>query len=93
MRVAPPVLVLRVEIGRAPKADHALESRVFRKLLELNAELLHAAYALDAEFIVLGAALELDNLDMNELEAVLADLDLAISEHVAALHQLVQQKA
>jgi hypothetical protein len=67
---------------------------VFRKLLELNAtELLHASYAVDGDFIVLGSALELDNLDLNELEAVLADLDMAVSEHVVALHDLVQKKA
>jgi hypothetical protein len=94
IRLAMPVVVVRVEIGSAPKGDPKTEARVFRKLLELNAsQLLHAAYAIDGDFIVLGSALELDNLDLNELEAVLADLDMAISEHVPALHQLVQQKA
>jgi hypothetical protein len=94
IRVAAPVVVVRVEIGAVPKGNSEREARVFRKLLELNAtELLHAAYAIDDDFIVLGSALEIDNLDLNELEAVLADLDMAIAEHVPALHELAQQKA
>lgn len=94
IRLAPPVVVVRTEIGPAPAGDPALEARLFRKLLELNAtELLHASYALSDGSIVLGSALELDNLDLNELEAVLADVDMAIAEHVPLLHELVQKKA
>ena len=94
VRLAPPVVVVRAEIGSAPQGDVPLEARLFRKLLELNAsEMLHASYAIDGASIVLGSALELDNLDLNELEAVLADVDMAISEHVPALHELVQKKA
>ncbi|HEY6556208.1 MAG TPA: hypothetical protein VI072_03005 [Polyangiaceae bacterium] len=93
VRMAPPVLVVRVEVGPAPAGDPAVEARVFRRLLELNgSDLLHASYALDGDFIVLGAALELDNLDLNELEAVLADVDMAVSDHVPGLHELVQKK-
>ena len=94
IRLAAPVVVVRVEIGAVPKSNPEREARVFRRLLELNAtELLHAAYAIDGDLIVLGSALELDNLDLNELEAVLADLDMAIAEQVPALHELAQQKA
>ena len=39
---------------------------------------------------VLTAALELQNLDTNELEAVLSDLDMALSEHVPALVSLAK---
>jgi hypothetical protein len=93
VRMAPPVLVVRVEVGPAPAGDPAVEARVFRRLLELNgSDLLHASYALDGDFIVLGSALELDNLDLNELEAVLADVDMAVSDHVPGLHELVQKK-
>ena len=60
-----------------------------RRLLELNASgLLHAAFGIDSGQILLSAALELQNLDTNELEAVLADLDLALAEHVPGLVSL-----
>lgn len=94
VRIAPPVVVVRTEIGPAPRGNPKMEAEVFRRLLELNSkDLLHAAYGIDGELIVLGSALELDNLDMNELEAVLSDLDMAIAEHVPALRELVQKKA
>lgn len=89
VRLAPPVLVLRVAIGKAPADSLDL----YRKLLELNATaLLRAAYGLEGERIVLASALELESIDINELEAVLADIDLALTEHVPSLHQLVKSQ-
>jgi hypothetical protein len=92
VRLAPPVLVVQMTIGPAPAGNPALEAKVFRRLLELNGnDLLFAAYALEGNDIVLGAALELDNLDLNEIEAVLADVDVALAEHVPTLRELVQK--
>jgi hypothetical protein len=92
LRVAAPVLVAQAEIGEAPSGDPVLESKVFRKLLQLNAEdLLHAAYALENGRIALIAALELENLDTNELEAVLADMGMAQSKHVGMLRELMKK--
>ncbi|HLV68246.1 MAG TPA: CesT family type III secretion system chaperone [Polyangiaceae bacterium] len=90
LKLAPPVLVVRVEIGNAP-ADPERSRALFRRLLELNAvELLHAAYGLEGDRIVLGAALELATADPGELEAVLGDVDLALAEQVPVLHELVR---
>jgi hypothetical protein len=90
VRLAPPVLVLRVAIGYAPPEATGL----YRRLLELNASaLLHAAFGLEGERIVLAAALELESVDLNEIEAVLADIDLALAEHVPSLHELVKNRA
>ena len=93
LRLAPPVLVAQVRIGNAPKGNIQQEAAVFRRLLELNAsDLLHAAYALEADEMIVTAALELDGLDLNELEAVLADIGLALSEHVPGLLEMMQKK-
>lgn len=87
--LVPPVLVVQVAIGDAPK-DLAVAAPIYKKLLELNASaLLHTAFGLENDQIVLAAALELDNLDLNELEAVLSDIDVALSEHVPVLRGLV----
>lgn len=87
IRLSAPVMVLQVEIGPTPESE-AAQLRMFKKLLELNGEaLLHSGYALMGNSIVLVSALELASLDQNELEAVLADFDLALSEHVAVLRQ------
>ncbi len=88
--LVPPVLVAQVAIGNAPQ-NLTAAAPIYKKLLELNASaLLHAAFALENDQIVLAAALELDNLDLNELEAVLADLDVALGEHVPMLRAMVQ---
>jgi hypothetical protein len=87
--MVPPVLVVQVSVGAAPK-DETAAAPVYKKLLELNASaLLHAAYGLEGDQIVLAAALELDSLDLNELEAVLADIDVALGEHVPILRNMV----
>lgn len=89
MRVAPPVVVLQVDIGPAPEGEGPDVARLFRRLLELNAtDLMHVAYALEDGHIVLVAALELETCDLSELEAVLANFDLALAQHVPDLRQL-----
>ena len=55
--------------------------------------LVHAAYGIEGESIVLSAALELQSLDLNELEAVLADLDMALANQVPTLREFGSKKA
>lgn len=88
IRIDSPIVAVRVSIGSVP-ADDAHQTRLFRRLLEYNAtDLMHASYGIEAGTIVLSAALELENLDMNELEAILSDIDLALARHVPVLHDL-----
>jgi hypothetical protein len=87
VRVSPPIVAFRVQIGSVP-TDEAMRATLFRKLLEYNAsDLMHISYGLDRDTIVLSGALELENLDINELEAVLSDIDLALARHVPTLRQ------
>ena len=84
-------LVARVDVAEAPKNAPALELKLYRRLLELNStDLVYVAYGIDHDRIVLDAALELSTLDLNELDGVLANLDLAIAEQVPHLHELVK---
>lgn len=88
VRVAPPIVAVRVAIGPIPK-DQAHQASLFRRLLEYNAtDLMHAAYGIDNHTVVLSAALELENLDQNELEATLGDIDLALARHISVLRDL-----
>ena len=90
IRVASPIVAIRVDIGAVP-ADPRHQIDVFRRLLEYNVtDLMHASYGLEQDTIVLAAALELENLDKNELEATLSDMDLALSRHVGALKEAAQ---
>lgn len=94
LTIAPPVLAVQAQVGQAPVAGASGSEALLRRLLELNGSgLLHAAFALEGDSIVLTSALELENLDLNELEAVLADVDMALSEHVPALMRLSRSGA
>lgn len=87
LRVAPPIVAVRVTIGPIP-SDAQQRERLFRRLLEFNAtDLMHVSYGVDDGTVVLSTALELENLDLNELEAVLSDVDLALARHVPSLHE------
>jgi hypothetical protein len=90
VRVQPPLVVLRVHIGDVDGSD---SGALFRKLLELNAKaLVHAAYGLEDNQIVLAAALELENLDFNEIQAALDEIDVALSQQVPVLAGLNRKR-
>jgi Putative bacterial sensory transduction regulator len=91
LHLSPPVLVVQVEVAPVFELGDRERAQFFRRLLELNASgLLHAAFAIEADQIVLTAALPLENLDSNELEAVFGDLDMTLAEHVPALVELAK---
>ena len=93
LRVVPPIVAVRVAIGAVP-VDEAHQLALFRRLLEYNAtDLMHAAYGIENGTVVLSSALPLDNLDLNELDATLSDVDLALTRHVPKLHELATAKA
>jgi hypothetical protein len=91
MRVDPPLVVFRVHIGDAPKTDHA---PLFRKLLQINTKsLVHSSFGLEDDRIVLTSALELENLDFNEMEATLDEIDMTLAQQVPVLIELSKQSA
>jgi hypothetical protein len=91
LHVNPPLVVLRVHIGDVKLGSNPVS--LFRKLLELNArQLVHANYGLDDERVVLSSALELENLDFNELQATLDEIDMALVQHVPELARLAKDE-
>ena len=89
LRVAGGLLVARALIGEAPAGKTEQEARLFRRLLEHNAsDLVYGSYGLEGGDIILSAALELANLDFNEIEAALGDIDLALARHVGELREI-----
>jgi hypothetical protein len=87
VRIDPPLVVVRVHL-RDVKGG-ADQTALFRKLLELNAQqLVHASYGLEGERIVLSSALELENLDFNELQATLDEIDVALAQQLPLLAKI-----
>jgi hypothetical protein len=88
LRVDPPLVVLRVHVGDVEGAD-STNGTLFKKLLTLNAKsLVHTCFGLEDSRIVLGGALELENLDYNELEATLDEIDVTLAQQVPGLAEL-----
>lgn len=88
LRVDPPLVVLRVHVGdvEGPATSNA---ELFAKLLTLNARaLVHTSFGLEEARIVLVSALELENLDYNELQATLDEIDVTLAQQVPALAEL-----
>ena len=78
-----PLVIIRVNVMDAPK-DKRLE--FFTKLLELNAsDLVHGAYGLDGDKIVLINTLQYDHMSYAEFRAVLDAFSLALSQHYPLL--------
>ena len=90
LRVSPPIVALNVTVGPVP-ADEPRQLKLFRRLLELNAtDLTHSAYGVQDGQMVLSASLALDNLDINEIDATLSDIDVALVTHTQELIELAR---
>jgi hypothetical protein len=88
LRVDPPLVVLRVHVGDIEGTALA-NGELFQKLLTLNAKaLVHTSFGLEDTRIVLVSALELENLDYNELEATLDEIDVTLAQQVPSLAEL-----
>lgn len=88
LRVDPPLVVLRVHVGDV-EGDAAVNGELYEKLLAINAKsLVHASFGLEDGKIVLCSALELENLDYNELAAALDEIDVTLAQQVAKLAEL-----
>ena len=78
----PPVLVISVKVMTVP-GDKKLEATLNRRLLELNAsDLVHGAYGIEEDAIVMGEALELSHLGYEEFLAAYESITVALASHL-----------
>jgi hypothetical protein len=79
----PPIVVLEQVIMPVP-ADG---SDLFKRLLQMNRDLVHGAFVLDedSKHIIFRDTLQLENLDLNEIEASIHALSLGLAENGAEL--------
>jgi hypothetical protein len=77
--LAGPVIVFRVKVMEIPRHNR---EELYRTLLELNAtEMMHGAYGIEGDAVVISDALQLENLDFNEFAATVDDITLAVASH------------
>lgn len=83
-----PVVTFRVKIMEIPKKN--LE-KFYETLLTLNANLLHGAYSIDSDNVILIDNLEAENLDYNEFQATIDSIILALTEDLKTIAEVLKQ--
>ncbi|MDG1397005.1 MAG: molecular chaperone Tir [Polaribacter sp.] len=76
--IAPPILIMEQHIFNIKNRNQ----EVFKKLLQKNRDIIHGAFVLDetGQKVIFRDTLQIENLDLNELEASLNSLSLLLSE-------------
>lgn len=79
-----PILVLEQLITEMPQATSV---ETYKRILQMNRELVHGAFVLDdsAKILLFRDTLQLENLDLNEIQASINALSLAMAEYSAEL--------
>jgi hypothetical protein len=67
--------------------DESVSNReqLYRTLLELNTDFMHNAYAIENSRLMLSGALQTENLDANEFQAIIDDMTMTLDEHLDKL--------
>ncbi len=74
-----PLLLARLKVMELPDD---VQPELYRALLELNAtDIVHGAYGIEEDELILTDTLELETLDFHEIQASLESLQLAASGH------------
>lgn len=82
---APPLMVFRLKVLDVPN-DTDKCTQLYKRLLQANAsELVHAAYGLEEEDVILTDSLQLENLDFNEFQATVDSFQMAMATQMDAL--------
>ena len=82
LRYADPILFLRVKLAKVPQKNR---EAFYERLLQLNAGLNHGAFAITDEDVILADALEVENLDRNELQASVDSLGFTVAQYYGEL--------
>jgi hypothetical protein len=81
--LAGPVVAFRVKVADLPKSGR---EELYRTLLALNTtEMVHGAFGLEGDTVVVIHALELENLDLNEFQAVVDDMSMVLAKNLPTL--------
>lgn len=84
VKVEDPILLFSLPLGFLDDSV-ADREQLYRTLLELNADFMHNAYAIEGSRLVLSGALQTENLDANEFQAIIDDLTMTLDNHLDKL--------
>ena len=90
VQLADPLVILRIHVMDVPAAGR---DALFEELLRLNAtDMVHGAYALDGKSVIIIDTLEADTMDLEELEASMDAIGLALAQHYKVLSRYRAKK-
>ncbi len=82
-----PLVIFRVKLMTVPSSN---KEKFYEKLLQLNVlSLIHGAYALEDNHVVIVDTLEAENLDLNEFQASIDSIIMAITSDYKELSQFI----
>lgn len=76
------LVTIRAKVMELPK-EHRPE--LYEDLLRLNADMVHGAYAIEEDHVILLDTLEYDTMDFEEFQASLDAIGLALAQHYPKL--------
>jgi hypothetical protein len=80
---AEPLIIIRVQVMDVPTKKR---EEFYTKLLELNAsEMIHGAYGLEGDKVVIIEAREYETMDFSEFRAALDAISIALTQHYPIL--------
>ncbi|MDR1802980.1 MAG: YbjN domain-containing protein [Treponema sp.] len=80
---ADPLVIIQVQVMEIPTLN---SHELYRKLLELNAgDMIHGAYGLEGNKVVIIDTLRYDTMDYPEFRATLDAISLALTQHYPVL--------
>jgi hypothetical protein len=83
VQLSEPLVILRIHVMETPAAGR---EKLFEELLRLNAtDMVHGAYALDGKNVIIIDTLEADTVDLEEFEASIDAIGLALAQHYRTL--------
>ncbi len=82
-----PIMLFQVRVAELPGGD---KTALYRKLLELNAsDMIHGAYGIEGDSIIMIDTLQAENLDLNELQSSLEAMSVSLIQHYPVLKPLL----
>lgn len=84
VKVEDPIVLFSLPLGTLEEISGDRE-QLYRTLLELNSDFMHNAYAIEGSRLVLSGALQSENLDANEFQAIIDDLTMTLDNHLEKL--------
>ncbi|HSG08413.1 MAG TPA: hypothetical protein VLA36_08645 [Longimicrobiales bacterium] len=87
------LLLIRMKVMDLPEMD-GKSIQLYRTLLELNAtDIVHGAYGIEDDELILSDTLELETLDFLELQASMESMELAATSHMGRIRELAGAQA